>query len=97
MQTIALNDIWQLLEKPLIAGGDEPAPDVAEWDAALEAVVPGEVHLDLLRQGRITEPLYDRNALACAWVEDRAWWYRRRFHFDGAPGRRAELVCEGLD
>jgi beta-mannosidase len=97
MQTIALNDVWQLLEKPLIAGGDESAPDAAEWDAALEAVVPGEVHVDLLRQGRITEPLYDRNALACDWVEDRAWWYRRRFHFDGAPGRRAELVCEGLD
>ena len=97
MLTIELNDAWQLLEAPLSAAGDESCPAAAAWDAAIEAVVPGEVHLDLLRHGRIAEPLYDRNARDCAWVEERAWWFRRSFTHDVAPGPRAELVCEGLD
>ncbi|MFZ4396248.1 MAG: beta-mannosidase [Kiritimatiellia bacterium] len=98
MRTFDLNDTWQLLETPLCSGASAAAClPAAAWDAAIDAVVPGEVHLDLLRHGRIAEPLYDRNAAACAWVEERAWWYRRTFTHDGVAGVRAELVCEGLD
>ncbi|MEI6148981.1 MAG: hypothetical protein WCS01_07785 [bacterium] len=98
MMTITLDGNWDLLEKPLILdGGAEVCPPLADWGAACEAVVPGEVHLDLLRHGRIAEPLYDRNAADCAWVEERFWWFRRRFTHEGACGARAELVCEGLD
>ncbi|MBM4142271.1 MAG: hypothetical protein FJ225_01565 [Lentisphaerae bacterium] len=98
MRTIDLNGSWQLLEAPLTRGGEgEALPPAPAWGAALEAVVPGEVHMDLLRHGRIKEPLYDRNAPECAWVEERCWWFRRRFAHDGGSGARAELVCEGLD
>ena len=96
MKTIDLNGAWQLIEKPL-TDPEATGPAALNWDAALHAVVPGEVHLDLLRHGRIAEPLYDRNAPACAWVEDRFWWFRRSFTHDGAGGARAELVCDGLD
>jgi beta-mannosidase len=95
MQTIELNGSWNLLETPLSADG--ACPTASAWSAAIEAMVPGEVHLDLLRHGRIEEPLYDRNASACAWVEERFWWFRRRFAYNGAFGARSELVCEGLD
>ncbi len=98
MTTIDLNGTWQLLETPLaVAGGHEQRPAAPDWTAALQAEVPGEVHLDLMRQGRIAEPLYDRNAPACAWIEERAWWCRRTFAFTGVTGARCELVCEGLD
>jgi len=53
--------------------------------------------MDLLRHGKIKEPLFDRNAPDCAWVEDRYWWHRRTFVHGGDNGVRAELVCEGLD
>ena len=99
MKTQDLNDKWQLLEAPLATDvpGGESRPASAAWEGALAAVVPGEVHLDLLRHGRIAEPLYDRNAPECAWVEERTWWYRRVFTHGGDSGVRAELVCEGLD
>jgi len=85
------------LEKPLDETTGQSLPAAAEWEASIDAAVPGEVHMDLLRHGKIEEPLYDRNAPDCAWVEDRYWWYRRTFTHSGDNGSRAELVCEGLD
>ena len=35
------------------------------------------------------DPFYDRNETACAWMEEREWWYRLRFDgTDGAARRR---------
>ena len=65
---------------------------------AFTATVPGTVHLDLLRAGIIQEPHDGLNVLACRWVEERIWYYRRTFE---APPLRKEqkafLVFEGLD
>jgi beta-mannosidase len=61
--------------------------------------VPGDVHTALVAAGRIEDPFYDRNEDACAWMEEREWWYRASF--DGpeaaAPGERLRLVFHGLD
>jgi beta-mannosidase len=98
MQTLDLNGSWQLCEAPLAAEGQPaPGPETVAWAAATEALVPGDVLLDLMRQGRLAEPLYDRNALACAWVEERYWWFRRTFQHEGGSPAKVELVCEGLD
>ncbi len=63
------------------------------------ARVPGAVHLDLLAQGLIPDPLKAGAAEASAWVEARDWWYRCRFRavagLAGAPGLRLE--AGGLD
>jgi beta-mannosidase len=50
--------------------------DSAKW---LDATVPGEVHLDLLRAGLISEPTLGTNVLAARWVEESFWSYRRSF------------------
>ncbi len=98
MDTIELGGSWEFIDMPLSpCGYDEECPSDSDWGGALDARVPGEVHLDLLRHGRIPEPLFDRNAVGCAWIEERAWWFRRRFSFSGEPPPRAELVFEGID
>lgn len=96
-------DGWELFDTDA-GGNDGPAGtrDAAGNDgpAGLPATVPGDVHLDLLRAGRIAEPLVARNVEERRWVEDRVWWYRRRFSVDAtvaAAADRIELVCEGLD
>lgn len=64
----------------------------------LEAQVPGYVHLDLLKAGRIPDPFYRDQADQCQWVEHWDWIYEREF--DVAPelvGRRALLDFAGLD
>ncbi len=94
----SLDGAWSLMDRELGAGFREGLhePD-SVWDDALSAIVPGEVHLDLMRHGKMEEPLYGRNAPACAWVEEREWWFRRDFTVDRPPEDRVELVCEGLD
>ncbi len=56
---------------PYVAGRE---PDPAR---RLAAQVPGEVHLDLVRAGLIAEPGDGLNHLACRWVEEQFWIYRR--------------------
>ena len=63
------------------------------------ARVPGEVHLDLMRQGRIEDPRVGTNALKVRWVEEECWIYRRTFVApkEALAAHRAWLVFEGLD
>ena len=69
--------------------------DDVKW---IDAVVPGEIHLDLLRAGIIDDPYVGINALKCRWVEEMMWYYRRVFDAsEAAEASYAFLRFEGLD
>ncbi len=74
----------------------DPTGRDAEVGDAIEACVPGEVHLDLLRAGIIPDPYRGTGVLASRWVEEYVWYYRREFE---APAQvdQAWLVFEQLD
>jgi len=55
------------------------AGDATDLSRALDAVVPGEVHMDLLRHGMIPDFERDANVLATRWVEECLWLYRLEF------------------
>jgi beta-mannosidase len=63
------------------------------------AEVPGCVHTDLLRAGKIPDPFYGTNEKALQWIEHTDWEYRSTFVADAALLRRdrIELVFQGLD
>lgn len=64
----------------------------------INADVPGEVHLDLLAAGRIADPYHRLNHLACRWVEDQVWIFRRTFTADHAlDAAQVQLIFERLD
>lgn len=65
----------------------------------IDARVPGEVHLDLIRQGWIAEPTIGNHVLAARWVEECYWHYRNDFDVPAEvlEARRAWLVFDGLD
>src|SRR5512146_2833430 len=67
-----------------------------EW---LPAQVPGSVHLDLLKLGRIPDPYFGDNEKKVQWVAEKDWEYRRTFTVDADVLReeRVYLACEGLD
>ncbi|MGN6408610.1 MAG: glycoside hydrolase family 2 protein [Curtobacterium sp.] len=87
----------------------------AEADAhrdPVAAVVPGCVHTDLLRAGRIPDPFDGDGEAATQWIGDTVWRYRRTFEWaepgdaadSAAPGTgapaapvRHDLVADGLD
>ncbi len=67
--------------------------------ARIPAVVPGCVHTDLLRAGRIPDPFWGTNEAALQWIEERDWEYATTFVAD-APlqgEETVELVADGLD
>ncbi|TDN43334.1 beta-mannosidase [Curtobacterium flaccumfaciens] len=71
----------------------------AAFRSPVEAVVPGCVHTDLLRAGRIADPFDGDQEAATQWIGDTVWRYRRTFEWpENAPdAQRHDLVAEGLD
>jgi beta-mannosidase len=66
----------------------------------MAAAVPGAVHYDLVRAGRLDNPLASRQAAAnAAWVADSDWLYRHTFVLQEAVGRdtRPILTFQSLD
>jgi beta-mannosidase len=67
-------------------------------DKFLSATVPGEVHLDLLKNNIIDEPLIGLNAQNLEYLEGKIWIYEKNFTIPKYfKFRKAELVFEGID
>jgi len=62
------------------------------------AEVPGVVHLDLLRHGRIPDPFWGTNEKEVQWIETVNWEYRTTFIAPSfSENKNYKLVFEGLD
>lgn len=76
-----------------------PVPD-SIGGAAIPAVVPGVVHLDLLREGLIPDPYLDDHESALAWIGLVDWTFETTFELSAGELAAAsvhELVFDGLD
>lgn len=69
---------------------------VQQWRPA---VVPGDVHLDLLREKLIPDPFFGTNEAKLQWISDAAWEYQTEVNLPAnlAAHRHLDLVFEGLD
>ncbi|MCX7934369.1 MAG: hypothetical protein N3A66_03820, partial [Planctomycetota bacterium] len=85
MQIFDLNGDWQVQA----AGKGESLP----------AQVPGCIHLDLLRAGKIDDPYVRDNEKRVQWIGQTDWRYSRDFDLPGEilAHERVWLRCEGLD
>jgi len=96
-EQLVLDGTWDL------AWTDPPAeialPKQLDRLAWFTATVPGEVHWALHRAGKAPHPYVGLNAKSLRWVEDKTWWYRKRFTVPAAIARcpHANLVMEGVD
>ncbi|XID92353.1 glycoside hydrolase family 2 protein [Paenibacillaceae bacterium WGS1546] len=72
---------------------------MSEDEKWLEARVPGCVHTDLLRNGKIPDPFYGANEKDVQWIDKKDWEYEAEFAVPEALLReeRIELVFDGLD
>ncbi len=81
LNSLSLNGAWKIRWTDGQRGRSHFANrDKIEAARYLDATVPGEVHLDLMRQGVIADVYRDTNVLAARWVEQCIWSYRREFH-----------------
>lgn len=65
----------------------------------MDAIVPGEVHLDLLRNKIISDPFFRDNEKYQQWIGEIGWEYEKKFFISDTlfSRRNIELVCKGLD
>jgi len=64
----------------------------------LDATVPGEIHLDLMKHGLLDDPYVGTNVFKARWVEECVWHYRRMFDAPTmALSGRAVLKFDGID
>jgi len=93
---IVLDGVWNVAWTDPDAATTLPEGlDALDW---FEAELPAEAHWALYRAGKAPHPYAGQNAAAMRWVEDKSWWYRKRFHVP--PDFRAEhirLCAEGTD
>ncbi|HEY7115401.1 MAG TPA: sugar-binding domain-containing protein, partial [Tepidisphaeraceae bacterium] len=101
MQILDLNGPWRIRWTDGIRGRlDYANRDQTDPARYIDAVVPGEVHLDLMRAGLLADPYTGAGALAARWVEECLWAYRREFDVPAeavSAAARSWLVFEGLD
>jgi len=90
MKQIDLNGQWRFKAE----GGRSNR--VRQW---MDAEVPGTVHTDLMRNGKIPDPFYRMQERDVQWVESEQWVYRRTFVVpkDLLKETVVELVAMGLD
>ena len=99
MSALDLNGTWQLTFGPQDASAPNSPQELANcsWPT-IEARVPGNVELDLVRAGIIDDPSIGNRVYRLREFETCRWWYRREFAAAAlAPGERGELVFDGLD
>lgn len=96
MQKLDLNGVWKVRwSNGKFGHAESDHVDIAGF---IDAIVPGEVHLDLMRSGIIADPNTGLGSLACRWVEESFWSYRREFDApEDALASRAWLCFGGLD
>jgi beta-mannosidase len=65
----------------------------------LPATVPGDVHLDLLANKRISDPFYRDDEAKLQWIEQASWEYQDTFEVPAGLAAKAnvDLVFDGLD
>ncbi|NJD02389.1 MAG: beta-mannosidase [Ruminiclostridium sp.] len=61
--------------------------------------LPCDVHVPLIENGIIEDPVIAGNCFKCEWIEDKSWWFRKIFNAgeDLINSQNSELVIEGLD
>lgn len=89
---IDLNGTWKLRWEPINATQDVPC-----CASAIDACVPGDVHVDLVRAGVLPEPLVGDNCSKHDWIEQAVFTYERDLAIGDRRFARAELVFDGLD
>jgi beta-mannosidase len=99
MQRIALDGNWQLSffpeeSLPISAPADLNHPGLK----TIPATVPGNVEIDLVNAGLLSEPFQGNHIFDLRRLEGHEWWYQKSFTLpEKADHLDWQLVFEGLD
>lgn len=94
-----LNDGWQLRSEELFIGPEMNVQVSGRAEGWMDVNVPCDVHVPLIENGIIKEPLEQDFYKDCRWVEDKSWWFKKEFDVRQMTGEygKIDLVFESLD
>jgi beta-mannosidase len=95
--TLELNSDWEYTHFPYCQTDEESIEktNLAKWNTA---VVPGDVHLDLQRNGVLPDLYYGLNFYSSVWVEHEDFMYRTSFKTpENSSDGKVYLDFNGLD
>ena len=72
---------------------DPVEPEQVEY--SMQADVPGTVFWQLYQAGKMPNPYVGMNSKQFGWVDDKAWYYRKKFTLDQPADGRAMLCFDG--
>ncbi|WP_171628278.1 glycoside hydrolase family 2 protein [Paenibacillus plantarum] len=74
-----LNEDWQLTWEPLYRQAADYFQVKNKQQNWLMSDLPCDVHMPLIAQGIIAEPLVADQCFSSEWIEDRSWWFKKSF------------------
>ncbi len=97
-KSFSLAGAWDLCLQDTGKGKFEEVDKLFQTEQVVSCKVPGDIHEALTDAGIIKDPLTDNNSLECKWLEEKEFWYKKRFNIEESFLQDvAEIVFEGLD
>jgi beta-mannosidase len=99
MGKINLDTDWKIRHEELAWGTDKQLDVLQRAEGWMTAALPCDVHMPLIENGIIKEPLEADHCFESEWVEDRSWWFKKEFTAEAEflNGDAVELHLEALD
>ncbi|QGQ95120.1 beta-mannosidase [Paenibacillus psychroresistens] len=94
-----LNEDWQLTWEPLFRQAADYIEVVNKQKDWLQTNLPCDVHMPLIAQDIIKEPLLADDCFSSEWIEKRSWWFKKQFDLteEQFASERLNLAFESLD
>lgn len=94
----SLSGEWKLIWLDNGKGRIKEVDKLFTENQVIGCMVPGDVHIAFTDAGIIPDPLKDKNSIACKWMEEKEFWYKKTFFIEeDFLQDYTELVFEGLD
>ncbi|WP_167355849.1 glycoside hydrolase family 2 protein [Paenibacillus oryzisoli] len=74
---LQLNEDWQLTWEPLYRQAADYFQVKHKRQNWLQSDLPCDVHMPLIAEGIIMEPLVADQCFASEWIEERSWWFKK--------------------
>ncbi len=100
MNLCDLRNTWQLRHEELHCDKDHYPSVICKEDGWMRVdSLPCDVHVPLIENGVIDDPVVSDNYLKCEWIESKSWWFKKEFSAgrELLQSHNSELVVEGLD
>ncbi|MEN6313037.1 MAG: sugar-binding domain-containing protein [Clostridiaceae bacterium] len=96
--TFYLDSKWKIKDFSSSGIDDNELSDINPDNSWIDAEVPGDIHNDLFKAGKIKDPYYSDNSADCGWITEKDWYYYKTFRLPESFFKSKTFIAfEGID